>query len=163
MIRPARPEDAEAIARVHVRTWQAAYAHAIPTETLARVDVGERAAMWRRFLAGDSAIFVGEVDGEIRGFVNVGECQEEPGVGELFAIYVLPDEWGTGLGSGLIERGEQELCKRGFAEATLNVLADNPRAQRFYERQGWIRGDTFPSTFLGHEVELARHRKSLAD
>ncbi len=162
MIRPARPEDAEAIARVGVETWRAAYGHAVPAETLARVDVGERAEMWKRFLAGANATFVGELDGEIRGFVNVGESRDDPGVGELFAIYVLPEAWGTGLATALIERGEEELRARGFTAATLNVLADNPRARRFYERQGWVRGDTFQGTFLSHEVELARHRKELS-
>ena len=162
MVRPARPEDAEAIARVQVETWRAAYAHAVPTETLARADVDARARKWQGFLAGDSATFVGEVDGRIRGFVNVGASQEDPGVGELFAIYVAPDAWGTGLGSALIERGEEELRGRGFKSAMLNVLADNPRARRFYERQGWVRGETFAGSFLGHDVELARHLKELA-
>jgi ribosomal protein S18 acetylase RimI-like enzyme len=161
VIRPARPEDAEAIARVHVATWRAAYAHAIPSETLAAVDVDERAELWKRFLGGPTAIFVGELDGEVCGFVSVGESQEHPGEGELFSIYVLPAAWGTGLGTALIERGEDELRARGFTRATLNVLADNPRARRFYERQGWARGETFQSSFLGCDVELARHRKRL--
>ena len=161
MVRPARPEDAEAIARVHVETWRTAYAHALTAETLAQMDVGERAEAWRQWLGGQNATFVGEVDGEVRGFVNVGASRDHPGLGELYAIYVQPEAWGTGLGTTLIDRGEEELRARGFAEATLNVLADNPRARRFYERQGWVRGETFRSTFLGHEVELARHRKQL--
>jgi ribosomal protein S18 acetylase RimI-like enzyme len=163
VVRPARPDDAEAIARVHVATWRAAYAHAVPAETLAGVDVGERTELWKRFLPGPNAIFVGEIDGEVRGFVSVGESGDDPGVGELFAIYVLPEAWGSGLGTGLIERGEEELRARGFAAAVLNVLADNPRARRFYERQGWVRGETFHGSFLGHEVELARYRKELSE
>jgi ribosomal protein S18 acetylase RimI-like enzyme len=162
VIRPACHDDAKGIAYVQVETWRAAYAHAIPGETLAAADVRERAELWERWLAGSSATFVGEIDGEIRGFVNVGESRDEPGVGELFSIYVLPDDWGTGLGTQLIDRGEEELRERGYAEAVLNELADNPRAQRFYERQWWVRGDTFRSTVFGHEVELARHRKTLA-
>ena len=161
MVRPARPEDADAIARVQVETWRATYAHAVPAESLAQVDVGARAEMWRRFLAGDSATFVGEIDGEIRGFVNVGKSRDHPGMGELFSIYVLPRAWGSGLGTALIERGEEELRSRGFTSATLNVLADNPRARRFYERQGWVAGETFQDTLLGHEVELARYRTEL--
>ena len=161
MVRPARPEDAEAIAHVQVETWRAAYAHAIPPETLARADPAERAEMWRQWLTGGSATFVGEVDGEVRGFVGVGESRAEPGVGELYAIYVLPNAWGTGLATRLIERGEEDLRARGFTLAMLDVLADNPRARRFYERQGWVSTETFESTFLAHEVELARYRKEL--
>jgi ribosomal protein S18 acetylase RimI-like enzyme len=162
VVRPATVEDADAIARVQVETWRAAYAHAIPAETLAAADPEERAQRWRGWLADRrSATFVGELDSEVRGFVGVGESREEPGVGELYAIYVLPEAWGTGLGTALIERGEEELRARGFDVATLDVLADNPRARRFYERQGWVAGETQQSTFLGHEVELARYRKDL--
>jgi ribosomal protein S18 acetylase RimI-like enzyme len=162
MVRPATVEDAGAIARVQVETWRAAYAHALPAERLAAVDVERREQLWREWLAdGRSATFVGEAEGEVVGFVNVGASQDFAGLGELYAIYVLPQAWGTGVGPELIERGEEELRARGFTTATLNVLADNPRAQRFYERHGWARGETFQSTFLGQEVELARHRKEL--
>jgi ribosomal protein S18 acetylase RimI-like enzyme len=162
VVRPATVEDAEAIARVQVDTWRAAYAHAIPAERLAAADPTERAQLWRGWVADSrSATFAGELDGDVRGFVAVGESREEPGIGELYAIYVLPDAWGTGLGTALIERGEEELRARGFDVATLDVLADNPRARRFYERQGWRAGETQQSTFLGQEVELTRYRKEL--
>jgi ribosomal protein S18 acetylase RimI-like enzyme len=161
MVRPATVEDADAIARVQVETWRAAYAHALPAETLARVDVAQRAELWRGWLGGESATFVGESDGVVRGFVGVGRSREEPGIGELYTIYVVPEAWGTGLGDALIERGERELRDRGFAEAVLSVLADNPRAERFYERHGWHRADTYRGEFLGQPVELAHHRKRL--
>jgi ribosomal protein S18 acetylase RimI-like enzyme len=162
MVRPARPEDAEAIAQVQVATWRAAYAHAFPAETLAAADAGERAERWRRWLGSETATFVAEVDGKICGFANVGASVDHPGEGELFSIYVLDAAWGTGLGTALIEAGEEELRARGFASATLNVLADNPRACRFYERQGWVPGETFRSITLGHEVELRRYTKELS-
>ena len=41
-MRPARVEDAAAIAAVHVRTWQAAYEHALGKERLAAIDLGAR-------------------------------------------------------------------------------------------------------------------------
>jgi hypothetical protein len=43
MIRPGTPEDADATARVHVETWQAAYAHALPADQLAALSVDQRA------------------------------------------------------------------------------------------------------------------------
>ena len=161
MIRPARLDDAEVLARVHVRTWQAAYRHVFPPEQLDAVDAERRVAGWRRMLASDMATFLDETDGAVLGFVGVGASQDHAGIGELFMIYVLPDAWGTGLADGLIECGEDELRARGFAEAVLSVLADNPRAERFYERHGWHRTDTYEGEFLGQSVELAHHRKRL--
>jgi RimJ/RimL family protein N-acetyltransferase len=42
------------------------------------------------------------------------------------------------------------------------VLADNPRARRFYERSGWQRdGTTRPIEIFGIEVTEVRYRKAL--
>ena len=164
MVRPATVDDADAIARVHVETWRAAYAHAIPAETLAAVDVGRRAANWREWIgSGTSTTFVGQLGDEVVGFVNVGPSRNEPGLGELYAIYVLPKAWGSGVAAELIERGEEELRSRGLSSVFLNVLADNPRARRFYERHGWVADpETFEDEVLGERLELARYRKQLA-
>jgi ribosomal protein S18 acetylase RimI-like enzyme len=162
VVRPATPQDAEAIGRVQVETWRAAYAHVLPAAALARVDVRRRTELWSGWLGdGRSATFVGVADGDVVGFANVGASQDHPGLGEVYSIYVLPTAWGSGVGAELIRRGEDELRARGFATATLNVLADNARARRFYERHEWVAGATFPSTFLGHDVELVRYTKEL--
>ncbi len=51
VIRDARAEDAEDIAGVHVRSWQAAYRGLIDQSVLDGLSVDERAAGWRRILA----------------------------------------------------------------------------------------------------------------
>ena len=94
MIRPGTPADAEGVARVHIETWQAAYAHVLPREQLqATVERAE----WHR----THPPIVAEVDGEIVGFVSVGASRDEDADGELYAIYVHPDHWGTGAGHEL--------------------------------------------------------------
>jgi ribosomal protein S18 acetylase RimI-like enzyme len=132
VIRPGTPEDAEALARVHVETWQVAYAHALPEDRLRTLSVADRADMHRR-----SPPLVAEVDGAVVGFVAVGPTHDEIGDGELYAIYVHPDHWGTGVGRALIEAGEKRLRELGHRDAHLWVLEDNPRARRFYEAAGW--------------------------
>ena len=74
----------------------------------------------------------------IVGFASVGPSRDERGIGELYAIYVEPDQWSTGAGRALIERAEERL-RHAYGEATLWVLEDNPRARAFYERGGWQR------------------------
>ena len=74
--------------------------------------------------------------GRTLGFVSVGPSRDEHGVGELYAIYVDPDEWSRGAGRALIVRAEERLAEQ-YAEATLWVLEENPRARRFYESAGW--------------------------
>jgi GNAT superfamily N-acetyltransferase len=68
--------------------------------------------------------------------VAVGPSRDRAPGGELYAIYVDPDSWSTGVGRALIARAEERLAEE-YDEATLWVLDDNPRARRFYERAGW--------------------------
>jgi len=135
LVRTATGADAAAIARVQQETWRVAYAHVFPAEALARdfIDV-ER---WRRRLVDPPPGWSTFVAGEpVVGFASVGPSRDEPGLGELYAIYVLPPCWSTGAGRALIERAEERLAE-DFDEATLWVLEDNPRARRFYESAGW--------------------------
>ena len=99
--------------------------------------------------------------GRIVGFVSVGPSTDIDGEGELYAIYVLPETWGGGAGHGLMEAAK-ELLRASYAEATLYVLDDNPRARRFYEREGWaLDGATKTGEFLGLPVAEVRYRISL--
>ena len=50
LVRPARREDAEGIADVHVLTWRAAYAHIFGAERVAEIGDGRR-AQWEERLA----------------------------------------------------------------------------------------------------------------
>jgi ribosomal protein S18 acetylase RimI-like enzyme len=132
VIRPGTPDDAEGVARVHVETWQAAYAQTLPREQLQALSVKEAVERSRHW----PPTFVAERDGEILGFVSVGTSRDPATDGELFAIYVHPEQWGTGVGCALIEAGEEELRRLGHQDAVLWVLDDNPRARRFYELAG---------------------------
>jgi ribosomal protein S18 acetylase RimI-like enzyme len=157
VIRPATPEDAEAVARVHVETWRAAYAHALSAEGLASLSVTQRAELHRR-----SPPVVAEVDGEIVGFVSVGPGTDPDTDGELYAIYVLPDHWGSGVGRALMQAGEERMRELGHRHAILWVLEDNPRARRFYEAAGWtLDGTRRPIEIFGQPVPEIRYEKSL--
>ena len=137
-IRTATGTDAEGIARVQERGWQAAYRHVFPVEELDRGGFIET-ARWRARLRRPPAgwvTFVAARDGIVLGFASVGPSRDLPTFGELYAIYVDPSEWSAGAGRALLAAAERELADR-YSEAALWVLEDNPRARRFYERGGW--------------------------
>ncbi len=69
--------------------------------------------------------------------------------GEITAFYADPAAWGTGVADTLIEFTELRLRAEGFVTSVLWVLADNPRARRFYERHGWA------PTGIDGEFEIA--------
>jgi GNAT superfamily N-acetyltransferase len=168
IVREARAGDAAAIAGVHVRTWQAAYADVFPSEALASIDLDRRTAYWAGELeraALGAAIIVAEAEGSIVGFASVGAARgdDEHGLGELYAIYVLPESWGSGAGGALMERSLDALRAAAFEEAILWVLDRNPRARRFYEKWGWgDDGGRKRDTFFGVAVTEVRYRTALS-
>lgn len=166
-VRLAEPEDAAAIARVHLETWRTGYEHVFGRERLAELteQLPAREARWTRNLAeGRSTTFVAVADGDVVGFASVGAAREEdnPAAGELWAIYVLPAHWGRGAGRALLAEATEHLRAQGYAEAMLWVLGDNPRARRFYERSGWrTDGGVKDETHLGLELAEVRYRRKL--
>lgn len=162
MIRVATGADAESIARVWIRSWQQAYGQVFPREVLDSLSMEERTRQTSSTLEREGMrVLVSEVDGEIGGFACVGPSQAFDGCGELYAIYLEGVHWGSGLGQALLERAEAELRSQLFPAAVLQVLAENPRARGFYERNGWVAGETLRESIRGHDVELVRYRKDL--
>src|SRR5207302_1688499 len=101
-VRPAVPHDAAAIARLHIRSWQVGYRGQLPETLLDALDADlePRTARWQHFIteakARGQVQLVAEVDGRVVGFVTFGPSEDEPrdpGIGEVYAIYVDPDEW----------------------------------------------------------------------
>jgi ribosomal protein S18 acetylase RimI-like enzyme len=160
LVRRARLEDAPAIAEVHVRTWQAAYEHVFGAERLSSIDVAGREQLARRFIGGDEFdIFVAEDDEGVCGFVATGPPDAEDETRrELYAIYVLPRAWGTSAGTKLLQLAMEAMRDRGEAEGILWVLTDNPRARRFYEREGWIEDGEGETEYLGVKAPIVRYR-----
>ena len=174
-IRPATVQDAPALGRLNVRVWQVAYGLPVraaacgqmPDEHLDGLRPEERAAGWERGLSRDrdqDPVLVAEEAGRVVGFTVVGPAQDPEGAGELYAINVDPDHWGTGVGRTLLAAAQAELTRLGYTEAVLWVLPNNARARRFYEVAGWITdGIQRTSEVLGVVVPEVRYRRRLQD
>lgn len=140
-LRPARPEDAAALAAVHVHSWKETYAGLMPEAFLERLTGdaarGRREQSWAASIADASQIIlVAEQDGDLVGFVAGGAARDHPGYdGELYAIYLLRAAQGGGLGAALLRAFAGELRAHGFRGMALWVLRDNPTVG-FYERLG---------------------------
>lgn len=72
-VRSATRDDAHAIARVHVRSWQVAYRGLLPDSILNGLSVEQRRTIWHQLLANNDGIFtlVAERKPELVGFCSI--------------------------------------------------------------------------------------------
>jgi GNAT superfamily N-acetyltransferase len=137
LVRAATQRDASAIAHVHVQSWLTTYAGIVPEDYLASLDEAERVLLWQDWLTRDIQVYVAELDGDVVGFISGGQIRE-PLQGcdaELFAIYLVHQAQGRGLGTTLLRKLAESLRAKGFKGMTVWVLERNP-AKHFYERLG---------------------------
>ncbi|MFI1962948.1 GNAT family N-acetyltransferase [Streptomyces pathocidini] len=142
-VREMTEADIEAVAAIRVRGWQFAYAGLMPQAYLDAMTVEEDAERRREHfargrLAADN--LVAERGGSVVGWSCTGPCRDEdaePGDGELYALYVRPDQVATGVGRALLTESVRRATARGHAHLRLWVLQGNTRARRFYESAGF--------------------------
>ena len=87
---------------------------------------------------------VSDADGEIDGFAAFLPAQDPlpdgplvPGLAHVWAVFVAPSAWGTGLVTELMDALTAEMAAQGYGEARLYVAADPRRARAFYAREDW--------------------------
>jgi len=145
LVRRAEPQDAPAVARVHVASWRQAYRGLLPQGYLDSLSVEARTMTWAKAfsqLPGQSSTtLVGELDGQIVGFACVGPSRDDDtdtATGELWGLYLDPAHWGVGHGHTLhlhaglrvaLDRGAR-LVHRDPSDATQQRDCQQRRAQR---------------------------------
>ena len=137
-LRPYRPDDEDAAITLWQQTWQQAYP---------AIDFAARVIWWRERwrdeLVPKANIVVAEQDHTLIGFVTIDIS------GYLDQLVVAPDRWGSELAGDLVD----EAKRRSPDGVTLLVNADNFRAIRFYERNGFVHA--------GEDVNPASKRRIL--
>jgi putative acetyltransferase len=123
-LRPYRESDEEASIALWLETWRQAYPS---IDFDARVDWWRE--RWRTELVPVAQIVVAEQDDALIGFVTID------GTGYLDQLVVNPSHWGANVSRALVDEAKR-LSPGGV---TLKVNADNLRAIRFYERNGFAR------------------------
>ncbi|APU14206.1 MULTISPECIES: GNAT family N-acetyltransferase [Actinoalloteichus] len=171
-VRRAVPADSPEVSRINVRSWQQAYPGVVPASVLLGLRPESREPGWARWLGRPepSAVFVAlDEAGRLGAYCAVSSAREErdrlPGVrvGELVALYVDPDVWGTGAGHALSQTATDFLAEQGFEHAVLWVLRANLSGRRFYERHGWSDdGVALESEIGGERIPEVRYSRSLS-
>lgn len=160
-IRPADGDDAAAIARVQVATWRTAYAGIFPDAYLDSLNDIRIAAGWGASIERPAHVTLVAEDDEVPrepvvGFAHAGPG-EEPGLAEVFTLYVLAARQRRGIGRLLLARMADRLAA-DHSRLVIRVLVENAPARAFYERLGGSLGDVRRLHVGGRAVdEIAYH------
>ncbi|MFC5267166.1 GNAT family N-acetyltransferase [Kribbella qitaiheensis] len=140
-VRAARSDDLYGAAVARVASWRAAFTGLVPQDFLDAMDPEKIAASWADSVAaGRSRLYVAAAGGEIVGYAGVGperDARAPEHVGELYALFVHPDWWGSGAARVLADAAVADLRAAGCDQVWLWVLEANTRARAFYRRYGF--------------------------
>lgn len=158
LIRIPRPDEAAAIADLHLRTWAEVYAGRFPPSAWGEEARVDRLAQWKSICAKPTPDFhavVAESEGELIGFAGAGRNTDRPPPRgrQLRFIYLLAHMQGSGAGQALLD----EVL--GDDPASLWVLEGNVRARSFYVRNGFAHDGTRQPTGYadsGDEIRMVR-------
>ena len=137
---PAGPEDARAIAALHVMSWRSAYTGLVPDEFLAGPVEEDRRTLWESRLSvpDDARLVLKAVDerGAMVGFTCVLR-DADPAWGPLLDnLHVTPELNGQRIGA-LLLRASREWSSAVSPGQPMHlwVLEGNVQARHFYDRE----------------------------
>ncbi len=142
-------------AYVHWKAWHEAYPNLVSRDYLDAFTLEKCEALAHRWTDG---ILVAELDGRVIGFIGYGTRKEEaPDTGEIFALYVLSEYYGTGVALKLMDAAMERL--KGLPRICLWVLKENKRAIRFYEKCGFVPdgAETVSPQIAAAEIRMVRN------
>ena len=134
----ATADDIPLLRSLAERIWRAAYAGVVSAEQMAYM-LGWMYAeeTLRSELAEGVCWELARLDAKAAGYLSITFGAE--GVAKLNKLYLLPEHQGRGLGQRMIARALALADGRGAGEVRLQVNKANLRAQRAYERAGFVR------------------------
>ena len=138
-IRPATPDDREAIRRVAREAWHDTY-DALEAETIDETidDWYGDESFERSLEQPGTAVLVAEREGDVVGFTHGVVHGDE---GDVLRMYVHPDHQGEGIGTALHERLREDLEDFNMNRMRAIDLESNDASREFYEGLGFERTD----------------------
>ena len=142
-LREARVTDASSIALIHCQSWQHAFSSFLRDDLLQLyTDVGAIEKKYHAILnESKNNGTVLSVAGKDAAFAFWGESRtfQTDRAAEIICIHSLPQTWGNGYGTILMNSVLQAIRKHGFADVCLWVFEANQRALSFYESLGFLK------------------------
>ena len=124
IIRPARPEEYDDVARVWMNSWAS-----VGLEDASDALLQKLRARVRMEIENGWSLYVADDDGRLAAMlaIHVSDCY-------LDQLFVAPEYQGNSLGRKLLAFTRQQLPN----EIWLRCVHENEKAWRWYERQGFV-------------------------
>lgn len=156
ILRPAEMQDVPALAYIQTQAWKAAFGDILASETLAQAtNTAEAETMYRYVLEHHLAhVFIQYVDGAPQGIAAWSANRDHLGsdTAELICIHSLPQFWGHGYASHVMEHLVNQVRAAGYTRLVLWVFEANLRARAFYEKHGFEQSARSKDTLGAKEV-----------
>jgi ribosomal protein S18 acetylase RimI-like enzyme len=159
LIRPARPDDASALASFARRIFDATFGpFNDPADMRAYTDEAFGDAQQGSELVDPAiATLLAEADGELAGYAQVSARRTPPAAAgprpiELMRFYVGTGWQGRGVAQALMRAVVEEASRRGGGTLWLCVWGENARALAFYRKWGFREFGTTPFQ-LGRDIQ----------
>lgn len=153
--RVAVPDDAGSVQRVARSSWHAAHDHIIGKSAVEEMldKWYDRERLEKSIAHEDAVMFLAIDDDQVVGFAQGGASEEGPADAAVGAIYVLPEYWGEGIGTELLDRLFDVFRTRDLYSAWLTVMADNDVGRSFYDKYGFEIHEERTIELVGQEVD----------
>ena len=138
-IRKASKQDIADIAKVYVDGWRTTYRGLVPNQYLDELSYEEAEKRWNQFLDNENDPFMYVAlngEGKIVGFASGRSIEEKHFTGELYALYLLQDCRGLGVGRQLVSAVARHFKENGIHSMLVWVMEQNKSGLGFYKRMG---------------------------
>jgi len=138
VIRPARPKDIPALREIGRVSYTLSRFYF--DQGFARQRCDELYALWVEKSCQGYAdeVLVAEVEGQPGGFITLKTILEGEPHGEIGLVGISSQAQGRGLGPRLVEYGLAWFASQGLPAAEVVTQGRNLRAQRLYQRAGFV-------------------------
>lgn len=141
IIKLASIDDAFIISHIHALSWKSVYKGILPQQYLDDIQDDSWVNVIQDWMKYNVITVQIAYDNDVpMGCIAYGRSRDDglPHWGEIVSLYFIPDYMGKGYGNKLMDKALFDMLQQGFKNVYLWVLEDNIRAQKFYEKNGFI-------------------------
>lgn len=139
LIRKATYDDIKCMAKVNVESWRTTYKNIVPDTYLDTMSYKKREKSFQKALDDNQTIVYVAENEKVIGYIIGGKNRDKEEFpdydGELYALYILKEFHGKGVGKELVSKLFYELKEKGVQNVMVKVLKENS-AKLFYQRLG---------------------------